>query len=80
MAATRLTGVQLADKRAKDVEPTIIELTKKQVEGEITMKVILLQDVKNLGKKAMLLKLLKAMVVTTCCRVKLAKEATALLI
>ena len=27
-----VAGVQLADKRAKDVEPTIIELTKKQVE------------------------------------------------
>ena len=38
------------------------------------MKVILLQDVKNLGKKAMLLKLLKAMVVTTCCRVNWLKK------
>lgn len=63
-----MAGVQLQNADADEVKRQIIELTKKQfdeAEEKEKMKVILLSDVKNLGKKATLWKLRKVTAATT---------------
>ena len=72
-----VAGVQLANKRARDVEAQIIALTKKQLEECRTDESNSLQDVKSLGKKGEIVETAEGYGRNYLLPRKLAKEATA---